>query len=282
MAPIILLPQKSMAPQEKFRDNPPSQDSIGMQFKRDDSLRIPPQGMQGHGPPPARFNNFLFGALHYVFIFIALVFFTLILTINNRLKQSEHEKLQAELRYLKAQINPHFLFNSLNTIYSFAIEKSDATPFAVVKLSEMMRYVINDAGKDFVSLNMEINYINNYIELQQMRFGDSINLLFSVNGDIPGKIIAPLILIPFIENAFKYGVNTETVSVINIKIDVIASRLQMVVVNEKVKLSKALEERTGLGIINTKNRLQLLYPGKHELIVKDSDKYYVSLQLDLG
>lgn len=281
LTPSILIPDNRRL-EENFQPMPPPavNNPNNTSSGPPDSLRrIPPKEM--HRMPPQRFNLYLFSVLHYLFIFIAIVFFTLILIINNRLKQSEKEKLQAELRYLKAQINPHFLFNTLNTIYSFAIEKSAATATAVVKLSAMMRYIINDSGKDFVLLDQEVNYINDYIELQRMRFGNSIDLNFNIRGNTTGKLIAPLILIPFIENAFKYGVNAEELSLINIAININNNQLRMIVENNKVKLAKALEERTGLGMANTKNRLQLLYPGKHILTVKDADKFYVSLTLNL-
>lgn len=282
LTPSILIPD-NRRPEENFQPWPPpavNNPNNASPGPPDSLRRISPKKMH-RMPPPREFNIYLFGVLHYLFIFIAIVFFSLILTINNRLKQSEKEKLQAELRYLKAQINPHFLFNTLNTIYSFAIEKSAATATAVVKLSAMMRYIISDSGKDFVLLEQEVNYINNYIELQRMRFGNSIDLNFNIRGNTTDKLIAPLILIPFIENAFKYGVNAEEVSLINIAIDINDNQLQMIVENNKVKLAKALEERTGLGMANTKNRLQLIYPGKHVLTVKDLDKFYVSLILNL-
>ncbi|MFT4154414.1 sensor histidine kinase [Parafilimonas sp.] len=291
-APSVLIPQNNRVMEESFRDMPPPPANGSQNSRppapRDSSLRGPQGSLRRPSsrnmrrmPPPGELNNYLLGVLHYFFIFIAIVFFSLILTINNRLKQSQKEKLQAELRYLKAQINPHFLFNTLNTIYSLAIERSQATATAVVKLSAMMRYVINDSGKDFVLLEQEVNYINNYIELQRMRFGDSIHLDFKVEGNASGKMIAPIILIPFIENAFKYGVNAEEVSVINIHIYIEESTLQLIVENNKVKIAKPIEERTGLGIANTRNRLGLLYPGKHELVVKDGDIFYISLTLNL-
>lgn len=243
------------------------------------NMQLPPPGL--HNPPPEQFNNYLFPALHYLFIFLALVFFSLILRINNRLRQSEQEKLHAELMYLKAQINPHFLFNTLNNIYSLAVERSDKTPNAVLRLSDMMRYVISDAGKNFVPLQQELDYVRNYIELQLIRFGDAVDLNFKINGTAGNNKIAPLILIPFIENAFKYGVNAEVVSLINIRINILSNNLQMMVENSKVKFTAALVERSGLGIANTKNRLQYLYAGKHELIIKDNDKFFVSLFLNM-
>lgn len=279
--PSLIMPEQGRdMRQPNFRYMPPPQQDSSMRpLPNNNTAGIPPPMHYNFQPRP--FNSYLFGVLHYLFIFIALVFFSLILTINNRLKQSEREKLQAELRYLKAQINPHFLFNTLNTIYSLAVEQSAATAEAVVKLSAMMRYVLNDAGKDFVPLEKEIEYINNYIQLQQMRFDGSVTLHFNIRGIATGKMIAPLILIPFIENAFKYGINAEAVSVINISIYIEATRLHMLVENNKVRHTKNIEERTGLGINNTKNRLQLLYAGNYELLIKDDDVFHVSLILNL-
>src|ERR1700748_3501739 len=187
------------------------------------------------------------------------------LKISNRLKLAEREKVNAELSYLKAQINPHFLFNTLNSIYSLAIEKSDYTATAVVKLSGMMRYVITDASHKFVSLEKEINYISDYIELQKIRLDDSIKLSYSVSGDPADKIVAPLVLISFIENAFKYGVNAEENSEIKIHIDSTKGYVHLRVFNKKVKIQQVNTHTSGLGIENTINRLQLLYPGRHKL-----------------
>lgn len=210
----------------------------------------------------------------HLFIFLAVAFFSLMLCISNRWKQAEKEKLNAELFYLRAQINPHFLFNILNSIYSLAIEKSDNTAAAIVKLSQMMRYVLNETDKDFVSLEKEITYVSNYIELQQVRFGNSIPLFFTVNGNTAGKKIAPLILIPFIENAFKHGVNAEENTEIKITVIIKEKELQLLVVNNKVHTKNLEEEKSGLGIENTKERLRLLYPEAHTLVIDDTEKYF--------
>ena len=152
----------------------------------------PPPGMQaGDIPQPhhqAVSRSILLDVGHQVFLFLAVFFFSLILRITDRWRQTEKEKLNAELSYLKAQINPHFLFNILNTIYSLAVEKSDQTGTAVVKLSQMMRYVISDAGHQLVPLSREIDYLHNYIELQKMRFGDQLPLSFTVTGQANGQL----------------------------------------------------------------------------------------------
>jgi hypothetical protein len=230
-------------------------------------------------PPP---HGFPFYITQYFFIFLAVVFFSLILSINNRWKQTEKERLNAELSYLKAQVNPHFLFNTLNNIYSLALEKSDNTPAAIVKLSGMMRYVLNETENDFVTLDKEITYLTNYIELQKIRYSDSVKLSFIVNGNTVGKRIAPLILIPFVENALKYGVNAEEDSDIKITIDIKEKEFRLIIINNKVNIQQPVNDKTGLGIENAKNRLQLLYPARHELKINDAENFfYVSLNLEL-
>ena len=128
-----------------------------------------------------RFEVFI--ALKRVFQYVLIIFLGIILQINRRLKKAESDKIITELAYLKSQINPHFLFNTLNSIYSLAIVGSANTANAVVKLSGMMRYVLNDASKDWVSLEQEINYISDYIELQKIRFEEAVAIEFTVDGD---------------------------------------------------------------------------------------------------
>src|SRR4051794_16214120 len=131
------------------------------------------------------------------------------LGIEEKKKQVETEKLATELSFLRSQINPHFLFNTLNNIYSLAVVKSDATPVAVLKLSSIMRYVLNETKHDLVPLEKEIEFIQHFIELQKIRITDKVNIQLLVEGETEKKQIAPLILIPFVENAFKYGISTK-------------------------------------------------------------------------
>lgn len=247
----------------------------------------------GMPPPPPAFSHFsdrpephkhslLIDMGHQIFLFLAVFFFSLILKIRNRWKQAEQEKLNAELSYLKAQINPHFLFNVLNSIYSLAVVKSDETPTAVIKLSGMMRYVLNDAGHHMVPLSREIDYIRDYIELQRIRFGTSLPLAFTVNGAPSGQLIAPLILISFLENAFKYGINASEDADIKIDIAIGEHLLKFHVFNKKVTFNDIPAASSGLGIENTKKRLELLYPGRHTLDITDAaDHFSVSLSLQL-
>lgn len=193
---------------------------------------------------------------------------------ERRNKQIENEKLHAELSFLKSQINPHFLFNTLNNIYSLAENKSDLTPIAVMKLSNIMRYVLTEARQDSVPLEKEMQFINDYIELQKIRNTDKTSVGFTVVGDIAGKKISPLILLPFTENAFKYGVSTRELSPINILIESNKNNIHFRIKNNKHNNGKNSLVNTGIGINNTRRRLDLLYPGKYELNIEDEPLTY--------
>jgi len=200
----------------------------------------------------------------------------------NRLKQTETEKLSAQIASLKSQINPHFLFNTLNNIYATAIDTSPKAADMVDKLSEMMRYTMRDTQQDFVLLEDELNYISNYIELQRLRLDKSVKLEYYCPEDIPVLQIAPMLLIPFIENAFKHGVNSEQKSSIRIEITINKTEFQLSVVNNKVSVQRNISERSGLGIENTRHRLNLIYPSKHLLVINDTEKQFqVSLYIHL-
>ncbi len=225
------------------------------------------------GEPAGR--NFFFARIdHNLFLFVAVVFFSLLIKINIRWRKTEKEKLDTELSYLKAQINPHFLFNTLNSIYSLAIQKSDGTPEAVQKLAAMMRYILTEATNEKVPLKKELDYIRNYIDLQRLRFGEEVKLNYSIWGNEEGKSIAPLILISFIENAFKYGLNAAEDTNIKIVINIYDSRLEMLVINNKVTVQVSDETRNGIGITNTRNRLELLYPSAHDITISENEKQF--------
>lgn len=237
----------------------------------------PPQG-----PPPAK-PAFPLELSHALFLFLVGVFVSLSLRINNRWRETEREKLQAELSYLKAQINPHFLFNTLNSIYSLAIEQSDQTPEAIVKLASFLRYVIQDAQQDQVSLAKELAYIGHYVTLQKFRLDDTVQVDYQIDGNPNGKQIAPLILISFIENAFKYGVSPEELSVIKIHIHLTGSELHCRVFNRKVCVLPDAATVSGIGLANTTARLQLLYPNQHRLLIDDKpDIFSVDLFISLS
>ena len=235
-----------------------------------------------HAPPGSPKKFYLLQMGHHIFVFGVVFFFSLVLKINEKLKQTEKEKLSNQLSYLKAQINPHFLFNTLNSIYSLALVKSDLTADAVVKLSSMMRYVTTEASTDLVPLTKEIDYLNNYIRLQKMRLGDTADVSYEVSGDGAGKQIAPLILIPFIENAFKHGVNPEENSRIGITLQVAGTELRLQVQNQKVHVETPEEPESGIGLENVRQRLELLYPARYLLHMDDQPgSFSVSLTLVL-
>lgn len=217
----------------------------------------------------------------YLFLFVFSA--SLFLRIRQHLKVIQQEKTTSELSFLKAQINPHFLFNTLNSIYSLSLQKSDDAPQAIVKLSSMMRYVLKETKDDYVALDNELNYVRDYVELQKLRIDKKVKFNFEIERNDHDQKIAPLILIPFIENAFKYGVNSEENSAISIKITVDGMQLILVSHNNKVKNMFAQNLSTNLGIENTRKRLELLYPGKHKLDIKDLEKeFIVNLVLDLN
>jgi len=225
--------------------------------------------------PIIRANTFL--------MLIISILASISLTINNHLRQLEKEKLVAQISSLKSQINPHFLFNTLNNIYATALDSSPRTADMVDKLSEMMRYTMKETQNDLVPLEEEINYVNNFIELQKLRLERTIKFDYTIEGEFSGLQIAPMLLIPFVENAFKHGVNSEHDSNIRINIKANESELHFLVANNKVKIQSGIKENSGgLGIENTKHRLALIYPSKHLLIIKETENdFIVSLHINL-
>jgi hypothetical protein len=242
----------------------------------------PPFGLRGPIPMNDDFS-FLNPVRHGLFLYIAVTLFSILLRVRMKLQNAESLRLNAEVGTLKNQINPHFLFNTLNNIYAFAIrEKSPNTASSILKLSAMMRYVVTETSQEFVPLIKEINYTNDYIDLQKMRLTETVNLSYAVTGNIKEQKIAPVILMPFIENAFKHGVNPDKPSTINIRIDIDHRSLELNVENQKVKLTQEIHTQSGVGIENTTARLEHFYPKKHILSIHDSNDYYrVTLKLEL-
>ncbi len=188
---------------------------------------------------------------------------------------AEREKSIAELNALKSQINPHFLFNTLNSIYYLAGKKSDITPDAILKLSDLMRFVLSETQSETISLQMEVESIRQYIDLQKLRLTPKTEVVFEVTGDTGEIRIAPLLLLPFVENAFKYGVSSHQETRISLFLSVSNGRLTFLVKNNKVKTP--LEGKsTGTGLSNLKQRLLLSYPDKHALKIQETDLVYVA------
>ena len=199
-------------------------------------------------------------------------------------ENAEKEKLQKEmeLNYLKEQVNPHFLFNSLNTIYSLSRQQSPETPDLVMQLSELMRYQLESAKKDNVLLKEELEFIENYLLLEEKRLSDRCNVEFLIQGDLLNLRIAPMLLIPFVENAFKHGAkSTNEQSTIDISVTIKNKTLSFCVDNSKPH-TVSMEKRKGLGLENVRRRLNLLYPNAHLLEIDDKkNTFHVNLSIDL-
>jgi hypothetical protein len=232
-------------------------------------------------------NPPLLSPFHIAIFLLVFVLSTGIKVINQWLRSEQqtkeiaNEKLQAELSFLKAQINPHFLFNTLNNIYALASAQSEQTAAAVMKLSSIMRYVLTEARNDFVPLEKEILFTSHYIELQKMRLTDKTSIDFTIDGDPLGREIAPLLLLPFVENAFKYGISTRECSPIHILLDIKEESLFFSISNHKhFNTALRMADNTGIGIKNTRRRLDLLYPGIYELIINDkTNEFSVHLNI---
>jgi hypothetical protein len=247
-------------------------------------MPMPPDGMmQGPGPGfngPRFFPPHMVGSSLLQFLLVFSLSF--LLRINSRLNYIQSEKLKTEVYYLRAQINPHFLFNTLNSVYALALDKSDAAPEAILKLSSMMRYVVTESGRDTVPLESEINYLKSYISLQRLRIDGGTAFAFIITGETGGKYISPMLLVPFIENAFKYGLNPEEDTAIDIHIAIIDDELKLNVKNNKVNVVVPVGEESGHGLENTRQRLEYLYPNRHILTIFDTDKHFeVQLKLTL-
>jgi sensor histidine kinase YesM len=239
---------------------------------------MPPRG--AHFGPPRQHP--LFFDTQMLIPFLLVIALAFLIKINSRMNEIHDEKLSAEVSYLKAQINPHFLFNTLNSLYALTLQKSNEAPNAVLKLSGIMRYVVTESSQDFVALDKEINYIKDYIELQKLRLDNSVSLSFDIHGTTTGRAIAPLILIPFIENAFKYGINPDKDSYIKIVIEIQNHSLSMSVKNAIAASEIDEEFKTEEGLKNTQKRLELIYSGKYELeVIEDGKEYAVNLKIEL-
>ncbi|TKG96052.1 GHKL domain-containing protein [Puteibacter caeruleilacunae] len=205
--------------------------------------------------------------------------------VNMKLKEIEKQKLKAELDTLKAQINPHFFFNSLNNIYALALENSNKTPDLILKLSDLMRHVLYDSMENYILLDKEVQFIENYIDLQRIRVHDQSSIRFSCDDNWPEQRVAPLIFQPFIENAFKHGlknISDDAHILINFTIEQ-QDFIKFEVTNKYDSSQERDENRKGIGIENVRKRLQMLYPkDEHDLsITQTEDTFSVRLLLKL-
>lgn len=198
-----------------------------------------------------------------------------------RTRELEKDKLQAELQFLKSQIHPHFLFNTLNNLYALALKKSDKTPDVVIRLSEMLDYMLYQSNEPEVKLTKEIELIKAYLELESIRYGKRLDLRFNIEGEPGEKRIAPLLLLPFVENSFKHGAsNNINKPFIHIKLEITHQWLLLTVANSFGEQTKESYSE-GIGLKNVQRRLDLLYNGRHQLdITRDDGVFNVSFRLN--
>ena len=201
----------------------------------------------------------------------------------------EHDKLEAEvklreseLKLLKSQIQPHFLFNTLNNLYLLALEKSDKTPDLVLRLSEMLSYITYDCSAERISLNKEIEFINSFLALQKLRY-ETCDITIRTSGNIQSMQIAPMILHTFIDNSFKHGAEMNKSNPwIKISLDIRDNILFFKVLNSKGNTENLDVKKPGIGIANATKRLNIIYPDRHKLVIKNSGtRYSVFLRIEL-
>jgi len=197
-------------------------------------------------------------------------------------KEMENEKLISELSFLKSQVSPHFLFNTLNNIYSLSLSNSEHTSDAIMKLSHLLRYMLYESQDKLVSIKKEVDYLQHYIDLQKIRLTKEVAIVFKTRGNFESKMIEPMLLIPFVENAFKHGINYSEKSFVSIYISVDEDKLSLKVENSLFPKNTEKKENSGIGLSNTKKRLELLYPGRHILAIRQEEKKYtVELTMNL-
>lgn len=246
-----------------------------------------PQGGFSKQPPAHNFNPGAHFDITSIFIFImiiglgsALQYMKQWQRFEKRALQAEAEKATAELSFLKAQINPHFLYNTLNNIYTLCLIGSDHAAESILKLSNIMRYVTDESDADFVPLSDEIACISNFIALQKLRLGKKVTLKYEVEGEADNHRISPLLLMTFIENAFKYGLSNHLEASIKISIKIAQQKIYFSAENQIFEHQER-QQRKGIGIDNTKKRLDYLYPNTHSLrIVNEQGWFKVFLILD--
>lgn len=232
-------------------------------------------------------NNSLYVSVAYNF---SHTFFYLVLMValkfsidwyeqRKQLQDMKVEKLQAEVNYLRSQVNPHFLFNALNNLYALTLKKSDLAPEVVLKLSALMEYMLYESNEARVPLEKEIRYLESYLELEKLRHGDQADIRMTVDGPVDRCSTPPFLLLPLVENAFKHGVS-KAIHHAYLHIEIcIGQDLEVLVINNKMNRQKE-GEPGGIGLVNLRNRLELLYPGEYDLqTVDQAAEYRVSLKI---
>lgn len=240
------------------------------------------EALYGHQPPQA------------LFTIVALKFFISIMIIGTgtgyayiekmiRDQRLEQEQLKTELSFLRSQVSPHFMFNTLNSLVALARKRSDKLEPALLELSNLMHYMLYESDQEKVSLSKEINYLQSYIDLQTLRFGHQVQIMFSMQHPPEERFIEPMLLIPLIENAFKHGIGLIDDPEINIQLKVEGDRLTLEVSNKYNLYTQEVKDKVaGIGLTNLVRRLKLLYPDRHEITAGKNEHWFnASLKIQL-
>ena len=218
------------------------------------------------------------------FLVVAGAAFRLIfdyIQMQKRLAEVAKEKAETELNFLKSQINPHFLFNSLNSVYFLINKDNPEARNALHKFSEMLRYQLYEMSGDKIPVEKEITYLQDYVSLQQLRKDEKYSVQFSCSPDVKGFLIEPLLLIPFVENAFKHiSHHSDNSNFVKIGLNCMNGSLRFAIENSKEPGTVQTKKNGGIGLANVKRRLELLYPGRHELKIDETDQTF-SVKLNL-
>jgi len=203
---------------------------------------------------------------------------------ENLARAEKEAHLQSELSFLRSQISPHFFFNVLNSIVYLIRSKSELAEPVTIKLSELMRYMLYQSSETQVALSQELTYLENYIDLQRVRFEEDVLINFDIKGVVQNRVIEPMLLIPFVENAFKHGIGMVIDPIIEVQIKVEDTHLQLKVYNKITpERKKQKNDSSGIGLQNVKRRLDLLYPDAHQLQINQTKEFFeVMLDLDLN
>lgn len=198
--------------------------------------------------------------------------------------EMEKFHLEDELKFLKGQINPHFLFNTLNSLYAFALEKSSRVPDYILKLSQILRYMLYECNEKFVPLEKELNYLKNYVDLQKIRMENRGQIKFQTQGDVNGYSIAPFLLINFVENCFKHSMEGDLKEIfVRIKVKMEDDELYFLTENNTNEYQDGPNDKQGIGLINSRKRLEILYPKHHSLEIDEGGRVFkteLKLKLD--
>jgi LytS/YehU family sensor histidine kinase len=224
-------------------------------------------------------NRNVYFLVHFVIIAFSTVWQIILDWMNSEKsrKELQTKNMQSELKFLKSQINPHFLFNTLNNLYALTLKKSDLAPEIVLKLAEIMRYMLYECNEKRVFLRNELNYIQNFLDLEKLRQGGKVSINFTVKGNADQLYVAPLIFTPFLENSFKHGLsNSLNQGFVNILMEIKDDNILFFIENsktEKIPMKQHVVSG-GIGLVNVRQRLELIYPKQYELLIDDSPSVY--------